>query len=754
MDDDNKIGLEAIFEGENFQRGIAEYNNSVSSSSAGTQEAGSNMSAVWGGLAVVGEAAFLAIGAGIAAMAAELYLAVDAALDAEEVLARMEFVVGNVGDRTGVTADDVNAMADALSKVVPIDDEVITSAITMGLTFDGVTKDNIEPLIAAAADLATWTGKDLPATMKTLSLAISDPDKAMRLLKEANITLTDEQMKTLKAFKDTGDTAGATAFILDQLKNKGIIGLGEAMAETGRGKMTIMQTALGNLQEALGAGLLDSLKSVFDKITEFANDPKTVAFFTDLGEQIGTFASSVIDKLPSIISVIEGVVNWLSENQPLIAGILAAIGVAMLAFGYTAAAAGLAAISGLWPVIAVMAAVGVVVALLYKAWTENWGGIQEKVKAAWAQMKPVFDKLQLWLKVNLPKAIKALSDFWEKTLLPAIKTTFNWIADNVLPILVDLVLWLGDNVPRAIKTLSDFWTKTLLPAIQNVSDFIEGTVFPILAAMRDWFQVYVVNSIKTLVNTISAILIPILNALSSLWTNVLLPAMSAVWSFINSTIIPVFNALAGLLDAVVGLAVRVLAGLWQNVLQPALSSVWSFISGNILPIFYTVASVINGVLSSAISTLSNLWRNTLQSAIQAVWDRLSPFASFLSGTLYNAFNGIKNVVQWVVDRINELKDALNNLTLPDWLTPGSPTPLEIGLVGINAQLKKLADAALPAVHHQMQVMATVRDVSVGNSGGANSGSVSNSSESTRNYLFGPQFNVSGKSGFLETLQGL
>ena len=147
MADDNKIGLEAIFAGEDFQRGITEYNNSVSSSSAGTQEASGTMSAAWGGLAMVGEAAFLAIGAGVAAMAAELYLAVDAALDAEEVLARMEFVVGNVGDRTGVTADDVNSMADALSKVVPIDDEVIVSAITMGLTFDGVTKDNIEPLI-------------------------------------------------------------------------------------------------------------------------------------------------------------------------------------------------------------------------------------------------------------------------------------------------------------------------------------------------------------------------------------------------------------------------------------------------------------------------------------------------------------------------------------------------------------------------------------------------------------------------------
>jgi phage-related protein len=754
MADENKIGLEAIFENENFRRGISEYNSDVSSSSAGTDRASDTMSTAWAGLAVVGEAAFLAIGAGVAAMTAELFLAVDAALDTEEVLARMEFVVGNVGERTGVAADDVLAMADALSKVVPIDDEVIASAITMGLTFDGVTKDNIEPLIAAAADLATWTGKDLPSTMKTLSLAISDPDKAMRLLKEANITLTDEQMKTLKGFKDTGDAAGATAFILDQLKNKGIIGLGEAMAETGRGKMTIMQTALGNLQEALGGGLLDSLKSVFDKITEFANDPKTISFFTDLGNKIGAFAESVINKLPSIMTMLEGVFTWLSENKPLIVGILAAIGVAMLAFGYTAAAAGIAAMAGLWPVVAVMLVVGAAVALLYKAWTENWGGVQQKVAKAWAQMKPTFDKLQEWLKVNLPKAIKALSDFWEKTLLPAIKTVFTWIVDNVIPILVDLVLWLGDNVPRAIKTLSDFWTKTLLPAIKTVADYLENTVFPILASARDWFQIHVVNSIKALVSTISGTLNPILSTLSGIWTGVLLPAMAAVSNFINSSIMPLFNALAGLLDAVVGLAVRVLAGLWQNVLWPALSAVWSFINSNLLPIFNTVANVINGVLSSAITGLSNLWRNTLQPAIQSVWDRLSPFASFLSGTLYNAFNSIKNVVQWVIDRIHELTNALNNLTLPDWLTPGSPTPFEIGLVGINEQLSKLAQAALPAVLHQMEVLATVRDVSGGSTGSTMAGSVSNSNQSTRNYLFGSQFNVSGKGGFLETLQGL
>ena len=783
MADDNQIGLEAVFENEQFQRGISEYNSSVSNSSSATESGASTMSAAWEGLSAVGAIAFTAIGVGIAAMTAELYLAVDAAMETEDVLARMEFVVENVGERTGVTSEQVLEMADAISQVVPIDDEVITSAITMGLTFDGVNKDNIQPLIAAAADLATWTGKDLPSTMKTLALAISDPDRAMRLFKEANVTLTDAEMDTLKGFKDVGDTAGATAFILEQLKNKGIIGLGEAMGETAKGKMTIMQTALGNLQEALGGGLLDSLKGVFDKITEFANDPKTIGFLTELGQKIGEVATNVISRLPDIMTTIEGIVTWLSENKPLIVGILAAIGVAMLAFGYTTAAAGIAAMAGLWPVIAVMAVVGAAVALLYRAWTENWGGIQEKVAKAWKQVKPVFDQLKLWLSVNIPKALKVLADIWEKVLLPAIETVITWIVDNVLPLAVELVLWLGENIPKALKTLADFWTKTLLPAIQTVANWIDGTLIPILTVLRDWLATYLTNAITALsalwtnvllpaitavYNFINTVLIPIFNSLvtvisgaltvainilAGIWTNVLLPALTAVWDFIQNSLMPLFEALANLVSAVVGLAVKVLAGLWQNVLLPALSAVWSFIQNSILPIFNTVANVISGVLSSAITTLSNLWNNVLLPAITAVMDALEPLASFLSGVLQRAFEGIRDIIEWVIEKINLLADAINNITLPPWLTPGSPTPFEMGLRGINAELSKLARIALPAIRVQMDVLGVVRDVA-GVGSRSMTGSVSSSSQRTSNYLYGANFNIPGPSGFIETLQGL
>lgn len=805
MAEDNLIGLQAIFENEDFQKGISEYNSSVSDASSNTEEAGGSMSATWLNLSSVGLIAFTAIAAGVAAMAAELYVAVDAAMEAEQVMARMEFVVGNVGERTGVTAEDVNALAESLSQVVPIDDEVITQALTMGLTFDGVTKDNIEPLIRAAADLATWTGKDLPSAMKELSLAITDPERAMRLFRDANITLTEEQKNTLKALSDTGDTAGATAFILDQLAQKGIIGLGEAMGETATGKMTIMQTALGNLQEALGTGLLTSLSGVFDRITLFATDPRTTAFFAELGASIGLFAEEALARLPEIMTVIDGIAGWLEANKPVVIGVLAAIGAALTAFGITSAAAGVAAVAPFLPVIAAIAAVGLAVGLLYKAWTENWGGIQQKTAKLFAQLKPTFDKLTAWMAVNLPKAIKTLSDFFTKTLLPAVRTVFEWWVDNIFPIYAETFVWLAENLPKAIKTLSDFFTKTLLPAITVVYSFITSTLIPILKVLFEWLSGALVNAVRTLsaiwtnvllpaitaisnfvnsylipafnaiVNVISGVLTGAINTLSALWNNVLLPAMQAVYNFINAYIMPVFNAVSNLMSAVVGLAVRVLAGVWQNVLLPALTAVYSYVN-NVIAVFNSVANVMGGVLGGALNTLTSLWRNTLLPALTTVYNFINnnilsvlsdlgakisgylmgairPFATFLENTLYNALDGIRDIIGWVVARIDELTDALNNLTLPDWLTPGSPTPLELGLVGINNQLDKLAGRALPAVKMQMDVLGSVRDVP--SSPGQPSGnSVSNTSQRTSNYMYGTQFNIPSTSGFIEALQTL
>ncbi len=56
----------------------------------------------------------------------------------------------------------------------------------------------------------------------------------------------------------------------------------------------------------------------------------------------------------------------------------------------------------------------------------------------------------------------------------------------------------------------------------------------------------------------------------------------------------------------------------------------------------------------------------------------------------------------IVSAIGELSSSLSGLSLPAWLTPGSPTPWEIGMVGIRTQMKGLSDNELPRMNTQLQ----------------------------------------------------
>jgi hypothetical protein len=781
MANDNQIGLQAVFENKEFQDGINSYNSSIDNAVANTDDAGSSMSQVWTGLSTVGAAAWAGLAAGIAAVTVELGLATAAAIESETIMTRVNFIIDAVGERSGVNAEFVNELVSSMSQVVPFDDEIIAQAAAVGLSFEGVNKDNLQPLLSAAADLSVFTGKDLPSSMKELALAISDPDKAMRLLKDANITLTDQEMKTLKGFKDVGDGAGATTFLLGKLKDNGILGLGEAMGDTAAGKLTIMQTALGNLQESLGAGLLDALKGVFDRITEFANNPKVIGFLTELGARIGDVVEGILNKLPDMFATLEGVIEWLKNNKPIIIGILAAIGVAMAAFAISSAAAAIATAASFAPVIAVLAVIAAVVAIFVKAWQEDWGGIQGKVADAWAQVKPVFDELKAWLAENLPEAIAKLKEFWENKLLPAIKKVFIWLSDTLIPLFVKLVYWLKENLPKAIQKLSDFWTNTLQPAIKKVSDWIENTLIPILKKIWDWlsdnlpkaiqklsdfwnntllpaikavadfFNNTLLPAFKKIADFISTTFTTVTQALSDLWNNVLLPAITAVWYFIQTYLMPIFEALADFMDATLGLAVRVLAAVWER-LSDALGRVWDWVKNKVMDAFTQLKDQMDGPITKAVEALQKVW-DAFKQKVGDLWDKLEPFRVFLANIFKKALDGIWEVIENIISKIGEWADAIRNLKLPDWLTPGSPTPLEIGLVGINAQLDKLARASLPAIRHQMEVMATVQDIP-GTAARGVGNSVSNSSQSTRNYVYGASFNIPNAGGFIESLQGL
>lgn len=198
-----------------------------------------------------------------------------------------------------------------------------------------------------------------------------------------------------------------------------------------------------------------------------------------------------------------------------------------------------------------------------------------------------------------------------------------------------------------------------------------------------------------------------IQTLSDLWTGTLLPALQAVWGFLSGSIFPLFQAIGQFIGAVFNLYLRVLAGLWQNILLPALQAVWGFLSANVFPIFQTIGAYISEKLQPVFNSL----------------------ASFLKTSLTPAFSGIIKAIQSAVEWITNLANSINNLELPWWLTPGSPTPWELGLIGINEAMREF--------NNQLPVMARGLDrVSIAGASGANGPSqISNASTQNDNFSF-------------------
>lgn len=282
---------------------------------------------------------------------------------------------------------------------------------------------------------------------------------------------------------------------------------------------------------------------------------------------------------------------------------------------------------------------------------------------------PIVGQIATFLAQNLPGAIQFASDAWTNVLQPALATVWNFVSTVVFPLAGQLLAWLQTNLPPAIQGLANFWTGVLQPALAQAWAFIQTNVIPIFQQVATWLQVNLPPAIQFLVN---------------IWNTVLLPALQGVWNFIQTNLIPLFLAVGQVTEAVVGKAVTALAGIWQNVLQPALAQVWGFIQTNLLPILETLVG--NG--------------------INLALDAARTFASFWQSTLAPAINAVASVIQKVIDFLNELANKIGSLDLPDWLTPGSPTPWEIGLRGVASAMQQLSRSEVPALAREMAALPT------------------------------------------------
>jgi len=304
-----------------------------------------------------------------------------------------------------------------------------------------------------------------------------------------------------------------------------------------------------------------------------------------------------------------------------------------------------------------------------------------------------FSNLWTWLSTNIPSALSTTGSFFTEQLIPAIQTAATWIQENLVPIFATLQSWLEQYIPVAAGILAGVWNDILKPALGALAEVWKNDLQPALEKLWEWLGVNIP---------------PIIESLAELWETVLQPSLQMVGTFISETLIPILgNVVSKIVEALIPV-LDTLTLIWQTVLLPALQAVWQFLEENIIPVVTSVAEVIGAVLNLALTALVGLFQTINDYLKENLAPIMEKFGKWLSETFGPAIDGISTALQKVADWFGKIKDAIEKVKLPDWLTPGSPTPFELGLKGISGAMKELTATELPKFATELSMVGQVQ----------------------------------------------
>lgn len=226
--------------------------------------------------------AFTAVGAGLKYM-------IDEASTAENANTKLNAVLRATGGAAGLTAEELNLMSAQMSRLTGIEDDTITNAQAILLTFRQIGSDVFPEAMTVAADMSTVMGGDLNGAVLQLGKALNDPITGLTTLKRVGVSFTESQKDTIRSLQESGDLMGAQAIILEELQAE-FGGAAVAAGDTFAGSLEKLRTAIGNVAERPGTKLINFLTQAADAATILINrqDVLTEVFVAHSGEVLDT----------------------------------------------------------------------------------------------------------------------------------------------------------------------------------------------------------------------------------------------------------------------------------------------------------------------------------------------------------------------------------------------------------------------------------------------------------------------------------
>lgn len=335
-----------------------------------------------------------------------------------------------------------------LAKESPFDASGVTVALRTAMAY-GFTAEQAQRLTKATIDFAAGSGQSADV-MNQIALALGQIQAKGKLAGQEMLQLVNAGIDVRDALaKHLGKTTQEVAVMLE----KGMIdantaieavvstleqdfgGAAKEQSQTVSGLISTFQELKQMGLRELFSGIVEAVRPLAGAFLEWLQE-EGIAKARELGQFIGEMATKVINLVTAfadagpfstefreviesispkvaelydkISPLIEQGLNWIKENGETIKGALTGIAIAFGAMAVVSVVTGLvAALAN--PLTLIIALAG----LLGAAWTQNWGGIQEKTAAVWAWLQTAFNNVKTWLKTNIPVALNTLNSIWQ-----------------------------------------------------------------------------------------------------------------------------------------------------------------------------------------------------------------------------------------------------------------------------------------------------------------------------------------------------
>ncbi len=344
----------------------------------------------------------------------------------------------------------------------------------------------------------------------------------------------------------------------------------------------------------------------------------------------------------------------------------------------------------------------------------------------------------------LTKFLDFAADAAQKYLPPLV----SFIQSNVVPVLVEF----SDYAIRVAESLSNFigWILAGQNPLYALTALLRNIGLGDLAATIQ----SAIPSIELFVTKAGEILGPIISWVqNNISLNDILIGLGAA---VATVVIPVIASLVSTFAPIIAvfaavvLAVSLVRQAWENDFMGIRSMFERVWEQGILPAFKYMQDELFPRVTAIVEYFGQVWEVKIvpaleRAGVQMKGDFIPAIGDLLIGAVGGAVSIIEaliGVIEWLLPLFAEIAGAvgsiidfftewrrvtadlyrwLANLIIPDWLKPGSPTPLEMGVRGIIDAMGELSDQELPALSRAFAMPNPMQPGMAGAGAGAGAG---------------------------------